>query len=263
MTIIEDTRQQMGKHIQKNACIEIAGHKIVRNSLPVGDYTSVGSRIYIDTKKDMYEIANNLCSTTREHERFRRECVKAQEMGVKLIFLIENDGEWIGNNHNIWNPPVNSIADIYKWKNKRLFIFKNGQQRYPRAVKGKTLAKVMRTMEIKYDIEFMFCRPEEAGNVIIDILSNNEGITEMYYRYRFKIKAEDVKPLKSMEDINMPWWYSGKAVDGSYSIIVAYLPIREDLFEYWEDAYDIQKYEMDKIIYTDKFPKPEWIKGGD
>lgn len=78
--------------------------------------------------------------------------------------------------------------------------------------------------------------------------------------YRFKTKAvDDYRPLVDMKDIQMPWWCTGFAGDDSYAIIVCYLPKDEDLFKYWDDAYDIDSEERSEIIYTGRFPKPEWL----
>ena len=80
-----------------------------------------------------------------------------------------------------------------------------------------------------------------------------------YIRYRFKTKAiDDYRPLKDMEDIQMPWWCSGEGED--YAIIICYLPNKTDLREYWDDAYDIEEQEKEEITYTDRFPKPDYIK---
>ena len=81
------------------------------------------------------------------------------------------------------------------------------------------------------------------------------------YKYRFKTKAvDDYRPLVDMKDIQMPYWCTGSATDGTYVTIVCYLPKSEDLFKYWDDAYDIDKTSADTITYTDRFPKPNWIK---
>lgn len=80
------------------------------------------------------------------------------------------------------------------------------------------------------------------------------------YRYRFKTKAvDDWRPLIDMKDIQMPYWNTGSAMDGTYVIIVCYLPEPEDIFKYWDDAYDIDKTEVNEITYTGRFPKPAWI----
>lgn len=80
------------------------------------------------------------------------------------------------------------------------------------------------------------------------------------YRYRFKTKAvDDWRPLIDMKDIQMPYWCTGSAMDGKYVIIICYLPEQENIFKYWDDAYDIDKTEVNEITYTGRFPKPEWI----
>ena len=53
--------------------------------------------------------------------------------------------------------------------------------------------------------------------------------------------------------------YKGGAIYESYVIIVCYLPKDEDLFKYWDDAYDIDFIETDEIMYTDRFKKPDWL----
>jgi len=63
-----------------------------------------------------------------------------------------------------------------------------------------------------------------------------------------------------MKDIQMPWWCTGSAMDNSYVTIVCFLPEGEDLLKYWDDAYDIDSDERTGITYTDRFPKPDWIK---
>lgn len=80
-------------------------------------------------------------------------------------------------------------------------------------------------------------------------------------RYRFKTKSVyDYRPLIDMKNIQMPWWCSGEACDGSYAIIICYLPENEELDKYWDDAYDVEYASCDEITYTDRFTKPEWIK---
>jgi hypothetical protein len=84
---------------------------------------------------------------------------------------------------------------------------------------------------------------------------------ENLIRYRFKTKSvDDYRPLLDMKEIQMPWWCTGIATDDSYAIIVCFLPKGEDLFKYWDDAYDIDSDERTGITYTDRFPKPDWIK---
>lgn len=79
-------------------------------------------------------------------------------------------------------------------------------------------------------------------------------------RYCFKTKSvEDCRPLVDLAPIQMPWWCTGYAIDGSYATIVCYLPEAVRLQHYWDDAYDIESEYRKKITYTDRFPKPAWI----
>lgn len=84
-----------------------------------------------------------------------------------------------------------------------------------------------------------------------------------YIWYRFKTFKEE--PLKDIKLINMPYWISGDLVDNRTlnivgSVIVCYLPAGVNLSEYWSDAFDIDTQERNEITYTDRFPKPYYIK---
>lgn len=74
----------------------------------------------------------------------------------------------------------------------------------------------------------------------------------MWNRYRFKTDSvADWRPLVYNPDY--PFWCSGYGDD--YAIIVCWLPIEEDLFKYWDDAYDIDTETHEEIKYTSRFPK--------
>lgn len=83
----------------------------------------------------------------------------------------------------------------------------------------------------------------------------------MWKRYRFKTYAvEDYRPL--VFNPKYPWWCSGHGYNSSeiqYSIIIAYLPINEDLFKYWDDAFDIEFTKENEIKFSDRFPKPDYF----
>lgn len=76
-------------------------------------------------------------------------------------------------------------------------------------------------------------------------------------RYRFTTQAEDYRPIKF--NPSYPWWCSGYDSDDN-AIIVAYLPKHDDLFEYWDDASNIDFLEATQIVFSDRFPKPDWFK---
>lgn len=78
-------------------------------------------------------------------------------------------------------------------------------------------------------------------------------------RYRFKTKSvDDCRPLKF--NPHYPWWCSGADGDMSYAVIIAFLPVGVDLFEFWDDAFDVEKELCPKIEFTDRFSKPDWYE---
>ena len=77
-------------------------------------------------------------------------------------------------------------------------------------------------------------------------------------RYRFKTKSvDDYRPI--IFNPKYPWWCSGYAGDESYATIVCYLPRKENLKKYWDDAFDIDFTEEEKVEFSDRFPKPEYF----
>lgn len=193
-TIIEDKAQQAGKHELKHEWFQ--GHDVsVRQApLPVGDYILLTDAVTdvikrkekrgvplkkmdflgsyktsVDTKKDLQEIISNICG--KQHARFRDECILAKNNGIQLHVLVENtDGIMSVEDLKNW---VNPRSKMQKWvttpsKQRRKVL------RYPDATKGETLAKAMLTMEEKYGVKFLFCHPDEAGEKILKVLTQQE-----------------------------------------------------------------------------------------
>ena len=146
-TILEDTRQKADKHKTKHGYFADEGIDLIRCALPFGDYAPP-PKVAIDTKQDVSEIAYNMCSSSKEKARFRRECIKAQEAGCKLIFLIEDSH-------------YNNITDLY---GTQIFLH-NGK-----LIPGDQLATAMCIMSERYGCEYLFCKPKDAGQKIIELL---------------------------------------------------------------------------------------------
>lgn len=173
MIILADTRQQISKHKNIDAQIKKMGHTIERTKLYVGDYTLPADQsISIDSKSGLQEVCGNLC---QQHERFRNECVRAQEADIKLIILVEEKS-------------ISCLADVANWQNPRLanWIFvhnaqKRGKMMYKKISKqspinGERLYKMMATMEERYGISWLFCDKKETGKVIMELLANDSQI---------------------------------------------------------------------------------------
>lgn len=150
MTIIEDTRNQKGKHELKHASWSAHGDKVIRCAIPYGDYIK-SPPVSVDTKANMSEIAQNIGGTEKEHARFRRELIRARDNGCHLYILIENEDG------------IRTLGDVHGWVNPRLID-------NPRAITGNRLEKAMRTMQAKYGCTFVFCTPEQAAGMIYAIL---------------------------------------------------------------------------------------------
>lgn len=150
MVIIEDSRQQAGKHEIKHERFGDLGDTLIRCKLPFGDY-ALPPKVAVDTKETMGEIAQNIGGRHDEHERFKRECVAARDAGCQLVILVENtDG-------------IADLGDVHTWTNPRLGLS-------PKAINGPQLEKAMRTMTERYGVRFEFCRPAEAADRIRELL---------------------------------------------------------------------------------------------
>ena len=150
ITLIEDSRQQTGKHDIKHLSFKNAGVEVVRCKLPWGDYALPPS-ISVDTKANMDEIAANICG--KEHTRFINECKAAKAAGCQLVILVEND---LG---------ISCLSEVHNWINPRVVYS-------PNCVQGPRLQKAMETISERYGVRFEFCTPEEAGSRIVELLSN-------------------------------------------------------------------------------------------
>lgn len=85
-------------------------------------------------------------------------------------------------------------------------------------------------------------------------MSNVTRIPCRCRRYRFHANLEDSRPVKFPPP--MPWWETG--FNDVYATVVAYLPPDVALTEYWPEAQDIAVTDETEIVFTDRFPKPDW-----
>ena len=152
MVVVEDSRNQTGKHKNINAYLESVGVRVIRSKMIVGDYTlPADQRICIDTKKDMVEVSQNIF---QDHARFRRECELAKDCGIHLVVLIEDN-------------TVANWDELLKWTNpqpNRSALTPNGERCY----------KVMKAMEYSYGVEFQFCKKNDTGKRILQILTEGK-----------------------------------------------------------------------------------------
>ena len=150
MILIEDTRQQKGKHNNVHKYCDSQGIEIYPLTLTVGDYmlgevqndkvAPIGNRA-IDTKFALIELAGDLSKDEQALDKKYRKCY---EQGIKLIVLIEE--------------PFGSIQEIASWKNPHGFV------------NGRKLLDKMHRLKMMYGIDFMFCDKKRTGETLIKLL---------------------------------------------------------------------------------------------
>lgn len=133
------------------------------SKLYVGDYMNYDNpRVIVDRKQNLSELCSNV---THDHERFRRELIKAQESEIQLVILCEH-----GNG-------IECLEDVIFWRNPRgekcVKIDGAWQHIKTKATSGETLYNILTTLVRKYGVRFEFCKKEETGKRIIEILSDD------------------------------------------------------------------------------------------
>lgn len=145
--IICDTREKGNKKILEY--FDKVEQDYIISKLDAGDYMIYKNyHTIIDKKDGLLELSSNLCHTT-EHERIKREILRAKELGCdNFIFLIQDS-------------KIKTLEDIKSWNSPHT------------KVKGETLLKIMNTMRQKYKVRFIICSKAKMGETIIKLLSND------------------------------------------------------------------------------------------
>lgn len=150
MVLLEDSRQQPGKHKNIAAYCKQQGIEIIRTKLLVGDYMLAGEEgggVSVDTKSGVPEIAMDIF---QQHDRFRAECETAQKCGIKLIVLIE---EVLPQGRlDLWQSPLDRYG--------------KPRCKFDPAI----LRKAMYTMQDKYGCCFRFCDGRSTGKIMMEYL---------------------------------------------------------------------------------------------
>lgn len=212
MKIGIDKGQQAGKHEVKHNWLRQNGHELLELPVPVGDYIEITEAVHsvidrrgdklkkmdfmgvvkvsVDTKKDLQEVVGNIMGSkkksngnkTSTHDRFRDECILAQQIGTKLYILVEHGGN------------IKSLEDVCNWKNPRQFLYErkirkefgipkgadfqtevaelksHGAKIVRGPTTGEELYKAMVTMSEKYGVEWVFCEKKDTGKRIVELL---------------------------------------------------------------------------------------------
>jgi hypothetical protein len=172
LIIQQDTREQQGKkdHILKYFADN--GIKVVRSKMFVGDWTRLDKQdVCIDTKQGLQEVYSNI---VQQHVRFRDECMRAQQCGIKLIILVEDES-------------ITDLRGVEHWKNPRYIqwckvrsMHEAGKALNIKQPKQPPLSSIqlmdrMKVMSERYGIEWQFTPKAECGKRIVEILGEQDG----------------------------------------------------------------------------------------
>lgn len=146
LVIQVDTREKENKHIIEY--FNDLGIKHFNSKMYCGDYQLLQNPyLVIDRKANLLELVGNV---TTQHKRFHDEMKRAQELGIKMIVLVEEN-------------EVKTLDDVKQWQNPRRKYSK-------KATTGEQLYKILDTMSIRYDCEFRFSTRSEFPKTLIKIL---------------------------------------------------------------------------------------------
>ena len=197
MIIAADKNQFAGSHGKSNARkhkqMEQLGCQVKPIPLPFGDYCLVTEqmqetidrrgeklkkqdliadiKLSIDTKKNLEEVVGNICG--KSHGRFRDEAIMAMKMGAKFIVLVEDE-------------TITDVRQVFQWNNPRTHRYNKIKYMHslgkwlniplPKSppTSGQTLAKAMLTMQSKYNIDWRFCKPSDAGATVVEMLKGEQ-----------------------------------------------------------------------------------------
>ena len=148
LTIKMDTREKI--HKKKLILDYFKKHNIEveRIKLNVGDYCIKGKEaIVIDLKQNLCELANNMFC---DKARFEKECIRAKNNGIKLIFLIEEKFD---------------KQKLLKWQAPKMI---NGKRFLN--VCGWQVYNEMKRYSKLFDVAFRFCHKLASGKKILELL---------------------------------------------------------------------------------------------
>lgn len=150
--IIVDSREKP-KAIQKIIdYFQQNGIEYERSKLLFGDYMDYNRpQIVIDRKQNIAELAKNC---TVEHERFKREMLRAEKAGAELVILVEQN-RYTDRGRVV---KVRTIEDLLLWSSPHTITT------------GEKVYRVLASWCAKYPIRVVFCDKRSTGRMIEKII---------------------------------------------------------------------------------------------
>ena len=152
MVLQIDSRESNNSKIKEY--FDSIGQEYFVSKLPCGDYANPQNmKIVIELKHShndgIGELAINLCRSVN-HQRFINEVNLSKKIGVEHFIIL------------VASKDITSLDEVHLWKNK-----------YGK-IKPFILEKIMKTLKEKHNVEFVFCKPDECGKKIIELLGEKK-----------------------------------------------------------------------------------------
>ena len=142
--LISDSREKKNSHILDYFQRHNIEYEVKK--LDTADYwNSENPNVVIDRKKNLNEIATNLCSN--DSSRFWKEVRRSYRDKQKFIVLCEHGGK------------IKSLDDVSGWQSK-----------YSK-ISGKRLQEEMYRVGIAYNVTWVFCDKRSSGRKIVELLN--------------------------------------------------------------------------------------------
>ena len=148
LTIKMDTREKLPKKKTLLDYFKKHNIEVERIKLNVGDYCIKGKEdVVIDLKRNITELATNMFC---DKERFEKECIRAKNNNILLIFLIEENFD---------------KEKLLKWRAKEQIDGKRFLNVY-----GWQVYNEMKRYAQLFNVKFRFCHKLSTGRKVIELL---------------------------------------------------------------------------------------------
>lgn len=152
MIIQIDTREKDRAIKKIIAEFDRQGIKYISSKMFVGDYCDLSNPlVIIDRKQNIAELAQN---ATSQHDRFKRELLRLDEIGGKMYILVEQE--------KIDGVKIQSLEDVMMWK-----------PRFGKII-GLQIYRILSAWQHKHNIEYVFCSKANTGKEIIRLLEDSK-----------------------------------------------------------------------------------------
>lgn len=152
--IVQDDREKKGYHNSIEDYCKKNNIPLYRKRLLVGDYMlctiSNGQVLPIgNTSIDCKGggILELICDLYTDKKALNKKYRKCYEQGIHLIVLVEEE--------------IKSLQELVSWRSK-----------YTKLT-GRELLDMIDTLKVSYGVDFHFCKKENTGEVLVQLLSRN------------------------------------------------------------------------------------------